>query len=137
MSTRLIPPHTELTEPYWQAAREERLVIQQCNACDHWLFPPGANCPRCGSEELSWTPVSGKGVIYTYTIAYRPPHPVLTNQTPITVAVVELEEGPRMTSNIIGCDPDTVEIGMPVTVAFEAIDDSDLVLPMFSPSTNP
>jgi uncharacterized OB-fold protein len=80
-----------------------------------------------------WQPVSGKGVIYTYTIAHRPPHPVLVDQCPLAIAVVELDEGPRMITNVIGCNPNEVKIGMKVKVAFEAIDDSDEVLPVFEP----
>ena len=134
MSTRLIPPITELTQPYWEASRRGKLVIQQCSACRHRLFPPRVNCPQCGSRELAWESVSGKGVIYTYTIAHRPPHPVMAEQCPLAIAVVELAEGPRMMSNVVDCNPGEVKIGMKVQVAFEAIDDSDEVLPVFKPS---
>lgn len=134
MSARLIPPSTELTQPYWDATRREQLVIQQCVDCAGRIFPPRANCPKCGSAQLEWQPVSGKGVIYTYTVAHRAPHPVLAEQCPITIAVVELEEGPRMITNVTGCDPSDVEVGMSVQVDFEAIDDSDVVLPVFRPA---
>ncbi len=134
MSVRLIPPNSELTQPYWDAAREEKLVIQQCNRCNHRLFPPAAHCPKCGAAELAWTPVSGKGVVYTCTVAHRPPHPVLAAQCPLVIAVIELEEGPRMMSNVINCDPGAVQIGMPVQVAFEPIDDSNMLLPVFQPA---
>jgi hypothetical protein len=134
MSVRLIPPSTELSQPYWDAARHNKLVVQQCGDCAHRLFPPGANCPKCGSKELAWTQVSGKGVVYTYTIAHRAPHPVLAEQCPLAIAVVELDEGPRMMSNVVGCDPNTIKIGMAVQVAFEPIDDSDVVLPVFRPA---
>jgi len=134
MSTRLIPPVTELTRPFWDATRQGKLVLQKCKGCMQRLFPPRANCPSCGSQTLAWESVSGDGVIYTYTIAYRSPHPVLADQCPLAVAVVELAEGPRMITNIVGCDPSDVEIGMKVQVAFEAIDDSDEVLPVFTPT---
>jgi len=133
MSARLIPPSSDLTQPYWDAARQERLVLQQCADCGYWLFPPGAHCPECGSARLSWTEVAGKGVIYTCTVAHRSPHPVLAGQCPLAIAVVELAEGPRMIGNVIGCDPGAVKIGMAVQVAFEPIDDSDMVLPVFRP----
>lgn len=134
MSARPIPPVSELTRPYWVAARSDELVVQYCDACDYRLFPPRAHCPACGSAELSWRAVSGKGMVYSYTVAHRPPHPVFAGQCPLAVAIVELEEGPRMISNIVGCDPDRIEIGMAVRVAFEAIDDSDVVLPVFAPA---
>jgi uncharacterized OB-fold protein len=133
MSTRLIPLITDLTQPYWDATRRGEFVMQQCKACTHTIFPPRSNCSNCGSKELLWQPVSGKGVIYTYTIAHRPPHPVLVDQCPLAIAVVELDEGPRMITNVIGCNPNEVKIGMKVKVAFEAIDDSDEVLPVFEP----
>ena len=134
MSARLIPPSTEMTQPYWDAARREELVVQQCEDCDGHLFPPRAHCPACGSPRLAWLPVSGRGEIYTYTLAHRPPHPVLAEQCPIAIAVVELEEGPRMISNVIDCAPGDLAVGMPVQVAFEAIDDSDVALPVFRPA---
>lgn len=134
MSYRLIPPSSELTAPYWEAARQERLVLQKCNECSHTLFPPGANCPECTATDLAWTEVSGRGTIYTFTIARRPPHPILAPLCPLAIAVVELDEGPRLMTNVVGCDPEDVEIGMGVQVAFEAIDDSDVVLPVFRPA---
>ena len=134
MSARLIPPTSELTRPFWEAARDHELVIQHCGACGRPFFPPRAHCPGCGSAALSWRPVSGKGTVYSYTVAHRPPHPVFADQCPLTIAIVELEEGPRMMSNVIGCDPADVEVGMAVRVAFEPIDDSDIVLPVFTPA---
>jgi uncharacterized OB-fold protein len=134
MSARFIPPTSELTQPYWDAARNHELVVQQCKGCNLRPFPPRAHCPNCGSAELLWSKVSGRGTIYTYTIARRPTHPVFAEQIPMAVAVVELEEGPRMISNIVGCEPGDVEIGMAVHVCFEPIDDSDLHLPVFEPA---
>ena len=135
MSTRLIPPTSELTQPYWDAARQGELVVQHCGDCDSRSFPPRAHCPQCGSAELEWRKVSGRGTVYTFTIAHRPPHRVFSDQCPLAIAVVELEEGPRMISNIVGCDPADVEVGMAVQVAFEEIEDSDVALPVFSPLT--
>lgn len=134
MSARPTPPVSALTQPYWDAARRQELVVQHCSTCDNRPFPPRAHCPACGSAELSWRAVSGRGTIYSYTVAHRPPHPVFAGQCPLTVAIVELEEGPRMISNIVGCDPDRIEVGMTVQVAFEPIDDSDVLLPVFAPA---
>lgn len=133
MSARLLPPITELTRPYWDAARRQELVVQRCEDCDRRLFPPRGNCPSCGSAALSWRPVSGRGTVYSYTIAHRPPHPVFAEQCPLAVAIVELEEGPRMISNVVGCNTADVRVGMSVRVAFEPIDDGDVVLPVFTP----
>ncbi len=132
MSARLIPPTTELTLPYWTAAQQHKLVLQQCPDCGVRPFPPRAHCPDCGAGDLHWQPVSGRGHVYTFTVAHRPPHRVFSEQCPLVLAVVELAEGPRMMTNIIGCDPTEVAVDMPVQVDFDPIDDSDLVLPVFS-----
>jgi len=78
--------------------------------------------------------VSGRATVYSYTIARRPPHPVFAERLPLVVAIVQLEEGPRMFTNIVGCDPADVEVGMAVEATFEPIDDSDMVLPVFTPT---
>ena len=131
MNPRPIPPVTDLTQPYWDAAQQDQLVIQSCDACLSPQFPPRAHCAACGADTLSWQPVSGEGVIYTYTIAHRPPHPVFKEQCPLVIAVVELAEGPRLMSNIIDCTEADLEVGLTVHVAFEPIEDSDLKLPVF------
>ena len=134
MSARPIPPTSELTQPYWDATRKGELVVQHCGSCNDALFPPRAHCPSCGSADLSWRPVSGKGTVYTYTIARRPPHPVFAEQCPLAIGIIELDEGPRLMSNIVNCDPQDIAVGMPVQVTFEAIDDSDVMLPVFAPA---
>jgi uncharacterized OB-fold protein len=134
MSTRPIPPTSELTQPYWDAARRGEMAVQRCDACGHRPFPPRATCPRCGSTSLSWSPVSGRATVYSYTVAHRPPHPAFAAQVPLVVAIVELEEGPRLFTNIVGCDPAEVVVGMAVEATTEAIDESDMVLPVFKPS---
>jgi uncharacterized OB-fold protein len=134
MSTRPIPPTSELTQPYWDAARRGEMAVQRCDGCGHRPFPPRATCPRCGAAPLSWAPVSGRAIVYSYTVAHRPPHPAFAAQVPLVVAIVELEEGPRLFTNIVGCDPGEVTVGMAVEATSEAIDDSDMVLPVFKPT---
>ncbi len=133
MSTRPIPPTSELTEPYWEAARRGELAVQCCDGCGHRPFPPRATCPSCGAASLSWSPVSGRATVYSYTVAHRPPHPAFAAQVPLVVAIVELEEGPRLFTTIVGCDPADVAVGMAVEATTEPIDDSDMVLPVFKP----
>lgn len=133
MSARPIPPTSELTAPYWDAARRGELVVQRCEACEARPFPPRARCPRCGAGALAWAPVSGRGTVYSYTVARRAPHPVFAGQLPLVVAIVELAEGPRLVTNVVGCDPAEVTVGMAVEVAFEPIDDSEMSLPVFTP----
>lgn len=133
MSTRLIPPTSELTEPYWAAARSGELKIQQCQSCGARPFPPRKHCPECGRAALDWQKVSGRGTVYSFTVSHRPPHPVFADQCPMAIAVIELDEGPRMMSNIVDCAPSEIAVGMPVEVRFEPIDDADIVLPVFAP----
>jgi uncharacterized OB-fold protein len=133
MSARPIPPISALTQPYWDAAGRGQMAVQRCEQCEHRPFPPRATCPNCGGSSLSWSPVSGRARVYSYTVAHRPPHPVFAAQLPLVVAIVELEEGPRMFTNIIGCDPAEVVVGMVVEARFEPIDDSDKLLPVFTP----
>ena len=133
MSPRLLPAPSELTQPYWDAAQKGELVMQFCPSCSQSTFPPRAHCPDCGCAELKWQAVSGRGTIYSYTIAHRPAHPVFAEQCPMAIAVVELEEGPRLISNIVDVALEKVTVGMAVQVAFESVDDSDVVLPVFTP----
>jgi uncharacterized OB-fold protein len=133
MSARPIPPTSQLTEPYWDAARRGELAVQRCVRCGERPFPPRAHCPSCGAPSLSWAPVSGRGTLHSYTVAHRAPHPVFAGQLPLVVAIVQLEEGPRMVTNLVGCDPAGLEVGMAVEARFEPIDESDMVLPVFVP----
>ena len=132
MSARLLPPVSELTEPFWAAARQHELVIQYCEASAQYVFPPRAHSPW-GGGPLSWSKVSGKGSVYTFTVAHRPPHPVFAELCPLVIAIVELAEGPRMITNLINCNREDLHVGMPVQVTFESIDDSDVLLPVFEP----
>jgi hypothetical protein len=134
MSARPIPPVSPLTEPYWDAARRGELAVQRCERCRARPFPPRAHCPRCSAPSLGWEPVCGRGSVHSYTVAHRAPHPLFAEQLPLVVAVVELEEGPRLITNIVSCDPADVAVGMAVEVRFESIDDTDLLLPVFAPT---
>jgi uncharacterized OB-fold protein len=128
---RLLPPANPVSAPYWDAARRHQLVLQRCDQCERYIFHPRATCPHCGGRHLQWVPASGRGVVHTFTIARRPTHPAFTDQVPYVIAVVQLEEGPLMTTNIIGCDPADVSIGQSVTVEFEDVDGEGIALPVF------
>jgi uncharacterized OB-fold protein len=129
-----VPQPSAVTEPYWDAARQGRFVVQGCGCCDRLAFPPRPTCPSCGAAERTWVPVSGEGVVHTFTIARRPTHPAFAGRVPYVIAVVELAEGPKLTSNVVGCDPALVHIGMRVVVEFEVVgDDAATVLPVFRP----
>ncbi len=117
------PRVTDVSRPYWEAARAHRLELQRCDDCREWIFYPRQVCSECLSSALSWQQVSGRGTVYSYTVMHSPPHPGFIDQLPLIVAIVELEEGPHLTTNITGIDPASVEIGLPVTVCFDDLDE--------------
>jgi uncharacterized OB-fold protein len=127
VTTRPLPDPSPLTQPFWAAAKERELRIQRCRACGTHLFYPRYLCTACGSDDLQWCPVSGRATVFTFTVARRATHPGLADRVPYVIAVVELEEGPKLTANLVEIDPDDVEIGLSVEVAFEDVDDTTLV----------
>lgn len=128
----LLGKPSPFSQPFWDAARRHEFVIQRCRSCEQHVFYPRYNCPHCGSLDLEWVPAAGRGTIYTYTVARRPTHPIFADRVPYVIAIVELEEGPRLTTNIVGCDPEEVRIGMPVEAMFEDIDEAGTLI-MFRP----
>jgi uncharacterized OB-fold protein len=118
--------------PFWQAAREHRLVIMHCRLCDRHFFYPRALCPHCHASVVEWTPASGRGTIYTFTIARRPAGPAFKPDVPYVVALVELEEGPRLMSNIVTEDVDSIRIGQKVTAVYDDVSD-EVTLVKFKP----
>ncbi len=106
--------------PYWRAAQEDRLVMQLCYGCGSYRFFPGLLCPKCGSDEQVWGPCSGQGTVYSLTMVHRAPNPAFRSIAPYIVALIDLEEGPRMMANIVGADRLETAIGDRVKVCFEA-----------------
>ena len=128
----IIPAASDLTRPYWENAGRGRLVIQRCLHCAHRWHPPLPVCPHCHSTDLGWHPVAGTGTVYTYTVVRHATHAALAGRVPYVVAIVELTEGPRIVTGIVGCDPRDVRARMEVQVRFEAVTD-DVTLPYFEP----
>jgi uncharacterized OB-fold protein len=116
---------------YWKAARRHELVIQRCSACHDHRHYPQPLCPGCGSGAWAWTPVSGRGTVYTFTVTHHVFHPAWAGRVPFAVATIELEEGVRLVSDLPAEDTDEVTIGAAVEVFFEDLDDHDLTLPRF------
>jgi uncharacterized OB-fold protein len=121
---------TSDTQFFWNGVREHRLLIQRCASCGALRHPPRPMCPHCQSLESGTIESSGRGTVYSFVIPHHPPMPWFPE--PYAVALVDLEEGTRLVTNIIGVSPDAVTIGMPVVVRFEHFD-GDLVLPLFAP----
>jgi hypothetical protein len=126
------PQPDSLTQAYWDACRNERLEVSVCNGCNHHFLPPGPCCPKCWAAELSTLAVSGSGRIFSYVVYRRTYHPGMP--APYVVALVELDEGPRLISNIVRCEPGEVEIDMPVRLRFEPA--GDFLLPRFEPCSD-
>jgi uncharacterized OB-fold protein len=117
----ILPAVTPLTQPYWDGAREQKLLFQQCRKCGANWHPPMPICPQCHSSEIDWLAAAGGGAVYTYTIVHHPTHPAFTDKVPYVVAVVELDEGPRIVVNIKNCDVTDVRGGMRVGIFFEDV----------------
>ena len=117
------------TKPYWDALADRRLMLKSCRACGEPHFYPRELCPHCGSDELEWIESAGKGEIYSYTVCHRPAGPAFAEDAPYVVAIVALDEGPRMMTRIAG-DRAAVRIGRRVQVSYEPAEDG-FVLPFF------
>ena len=130
IETRTLPVATDLTQPYWQAAKEEKLVIQHCTACDKNQFFPRPFCIHCMSTELEWIQSGGTGTIYTFTINRRGSNAYMNARVPYAVAMIELDEGVRLMANIVDSALEQIRIGSRVSVTFERLTD-DMSLPQF------
>jgi hypothetical protein len=128
-----LPEPSEVTRPFWEAARAHRLELQRCAECERFVFYPRALCPHCGGARLEWRRASGRGTLYSYTVARRAPVPMFESDVPYVIAIVELEEGPRMTSNVVGAGPEKLRVGMPLQAVFEDVTDS-VTLVRFRPA---
>jgi uncharacterized protein len=126
-----LPAIDEVNAPYWSAAAEGRLLVQECAECGHRQFYPRALCTHCGGEP-GWLECSGRGSVHTFTVVRQFGMRPFRDELPYVVAMIELEEGPRMMGNVTGCDPDSVQIGLPVEVYFLRAAD-DVGIPMWRP----
>jgi uncharacterized OB-fold protein len=130
---RLEPPVTPLTEPFWEATRDERLLVQWCRACDAGIYWPRQVCPGCLGTDLTWRPAAGTGTVYACNVMHQPGNPMMADRVPYVLALVDLAEGVRMATNIVGCEPDEVRVGMAVRVGWEPLSDGRN-LPVFAPA---
>ncbi len=123
------------TQPFYDATKEHRLTYQQCNSCKNVVFYPRAHCTACGSRDLAWKDSKGVGTVYTYSVVRLNRHPAFAPLGPYAVAYVDLDEGFRILTNIVGVnDPLTdVKIGQRVKVQWED-QESGIALPMFAPA---
>ena len=129
MTARPTPHPSPVSRPFWAGCARHELVLQRCAACDATVFYPRSVCPHCFSDRLDWAPVSGRGTLYSYTVARRPTHRKLADRVPYVIAIVELDEGPRMTSTVVGTDPEELSVGLRLQVDFDQ--DEDVTFPVF------
>ena len=121
------------TEPYWAAARDGRLLIKRCTSCAHVFHYPRPFCPKCWSDDVEWEEASGRATLYTWSVVRQNDLPPWPERVPYVAAVVDLEEGPRMLTNVEGCEPDDLRVGMALQVAFRKETD-EITLPIFRPA---
>ena len=112
------PQPTDENRPFWDAVNEHRFVLPRCRACEAYIWYPRSFCPQCQSTDVAWVEASGKGLIYAYTVSRRGTGP-WRDVAPYVISYVELDEGPRVLTNIVDCDPDQLAIGQRVEVAFD------------------
>ncbi|HEY6130382.1 MAG TPA: Zn-ribbon domain-containing OB-fold protein [Halioglobus sp.] len=126
----LIPlPHTTaLSRPHWDACREGKLKVQRCRQCETYIFIPQPRCTTCQSADLEWVECSGRGLVYSFTVVHRAPRPQF--EIPYIVAIIAMEEGWHMLSNVLECAPEDAAIGLAVKVRFKKMN-TEITLPYF------
>jgi len=127
-----LPRIDEESKGFWEACQRHELYLQQCGVCGTRRYYPRALCPACLSDDIVWVLSSGKGTVYTYTVTYQNQSAGFRDELPYVLAYVELDEGVRLLTNIVGCAPQDVKIGMPVEVTFDAVT-PEITLPKFRP----
>jgi uncharacterized protein len=130
--TRPLPETRNAGAVYWLAAAKGTLLLPTCRQCARGFWHPRPRCPHCGSDRVEWARSHGKGVVHTFTVVRQSPDAFFKSKVPYAVAIIELDEGPMIMSNITSCEVDTVKIGMRVSVTFEPASD-DIAIPLFVP----
>lgn len=131
--TKPLPIPDEDTEPFFEACKRHELQMQKCDACGKVRFEPGPICPGCLSDKFTWERLSGNGTVYTFSVVHHSYYPGFKGELPYVIAVVVLDEGPRILTNILDCKAEDVKIDMPVKVTFKDCTD-EITLPYFVPA---
>ena len=127
-----LPRPNRLSRPFWDGAKRHELLLQRCPACGHVWFPPSVRCPDCLSTEYTWSQASGRGRVWSWVVMWQRYFPAFEADIPYNVAYVELEEGPKLMTNIVGCENDAIYCDMAVEVVFEDVT-PEIALPKFKP----
>ena len=127
-----VPIPDEASQPFYDGAREHRLMIQRCATCGVVMWPAKSRCDNCMQPTVNWVQASGKAALYSFALMHQVYHPGFASEVPYIIAQVDLEEGLRILTNLVGCSSSDLQIGMPLEVTFEAITD-EVTLPKFRP----
>ncbi len=128
-------PHPDLeTQPFWDAAREGRLLIKVCTACERYHFYPRPFCPHCWSDDVEWFEASGRATLYTWSVVHRNDLPPFPERVPYVAAIVDLAEGPRMMTNVVGCDFGVLAAGMVLEPVFHPTSE-EITIVQFRPAS--
>lgn len=128
-----LPAISSLNAPYWDGLKRREVTLQRCNACHKLWYPPGPFCPDCWSRSCTWEKLSGRGKVNSWVIFHQAYFSSVKDEIPYNVAEVELDEGPRLLTNLVGIESADIEIGMPVEVVFDDVTE-DVTLAKFRPA---
>ncbi len=128
-----LPQPTAIDTPYWEYLRKHELRLPRCQDCGHVFFPPNkTHCPQCLSDRLEWVRMSGRGKVWSWVVFYQRYFASFANDIPYVVALIELDEGPRLMSTLVGCSQDEIRCDMPVEVVYDDIT-PEFTIPKFRP----
>jgi uncharacterized OB-fold protein len=132
IGNRPVPAPDASSKPFFDATLRGELLLQHCGACGRWMWPVKVRCIDCLSDQLQWEPASGLGTLYSFTLVHQRVDPSFTDETPYNLALVDLDEGVRVHSAIVGVPDEDLRIGMRLSVVFVPASE-DLAVPMFTP----
>lgn len=116
-----LPVPSAVSAPFWDGLRKGQLRVQRCSGCGRHIFYPRSLCPHCLSQAPEWVTVSGRGKLYSYTVVRRAFHPAFQEDVPYVYAIVELEEGPKVTSNVVNCPLEALRVDMPLRAVYDSV----------------
>lgn len=123
---KLLPVPNEETQPYWDSLKQHKMKLPQCKSCKQFHMYPRSHCPNCFSWDIEWREASGKGTLYTYAIQHRAQGPGFQDEVPYITAIVQLDEGPRLLTNLVGVEPDPAKVicDSPVEIVYDDVTDA-------------
>jgi uncharacterized OB-fold protein len=121
------------SKEFWDGCHRHELLLQRCDNCHNYRYPPQVICPVCFSTDSKWEKANGRGEVYTFTVVRRALGPDWEDAVPYTIGVIQLDEGVRMVSNVVDCKPEDVRVGMKVAVTFDDVTEN-VALPKFKPT---